>query len=119
MAHARIGAVGLAADLYQGVTTSGASATTSLASASVMVAVSDQAQPRRRLVHLVNHDYTGGLVEQDGVVVSVPLPSAPSAVTLASPDMAQDMSVPFTYTGGSVSVTLPTLVAYDAIAIAY
>ncbi len=84
-----------------------------------MTAVADQATPRRRLLHLVNHDYSGALVEHDGFTVAVPLPSAPTSVTLASPDLPADVDLPFTYQGGSVAVVVPSLVAYDVIEIAY
>ena len=106
------------AGLYHGVTTSAVAATTSLTTP-LMIAVSDQAQPRRRLVHLVNHDYSGAPVEHDGVTVTIPLPSAPTSVTLASPDAAGDTMLTPTYANGAVTVTLPALVAYDVVAIAY
>ncbi len=110
------------AALYHGVTASPAavaSAVTTALTTPVMIAVSDQAQPRRRLVHLVNHDYSGALVEHDGVTVTVPLESAPTSVTLASPDAATDTTLTATYANGAVTVTLPSLVAYDVVAIAY
>jgi hypothetical protein len=106
------------AGLYHGATASTAAVTTSLTTP-VMIAVSDQVQPRRRLVHLVNHDYSGALVEHDGVTVSVPLASAPTSVTLASPDAATDTTLTPTYANGAVTVTLPSLAAYDVVAIAY
>ena len=84
-----------------------------------MIAVADQPTPRRRLLHLVNHDYSGALVEHDGFTVTVSLPSAPTSVTLASPDLAADVDLPFTYQGGSVAVVVPSLVAYDVLEIAY
>ncbi|HEX3904508.1 MAG TPA: hypothetical protein VH853_16840 [Polyangia bacterium] len=110
------------AGLYHGVTASAASvisAVTTSLTTPVMIAVSDQAQPRRRLVHLVNHDYSGALVEHDGVTVTIPLPSAPASVTLASPDTAGDTPLTPSYANGAVTVTLPSLVAYDVVAIAY
>jgi hypothetical protein len=106
------------AGLYHGVTASAAAAATSLTTP-VMIAVSDQAQPRRRLVHLVNHDYGGALVEHDGVTVTIPLPSAPTSVTLASPDATVDTTLTPTYANGVVTVTVPSLVAYDVVAVAY
>ena len=108
------------AALYHGVTTPTGvliSVETSLVGA--MTAVADQTTPRRRLLHLVNHDYSGALVEHDGFTVLVPVPSAPTSVTLASPDLPADASLPFTYQGGAVSVVVPSLVAYDVLAIAY
>jgi len=110
------------AGLYHGVTASAsavASAVTTSLTTGVTIAVSDQAQPRRRLVHLVNHDYAGALVEHDGVTVTIPLPSAPTSVTLASPDATGDATLTPSYANGAVTVTLPSLVAYDVVAIAY
>ena len=106
------------AGLYHHVTSSTDTVSVSLPSA--MVSVADQAAPRRRLIHVVNHEYSAGLVEQDGVTVTVPLAGTPTSVTLASPDLAADVaSIPFTYAGGKITVTLPTLVAYDAVSVVY
>ncbi len=108
------------ASLYHGVASGDASGVTTSLTTPVMIAVGDQAQPRRRLVHLVNHDYSGAPTEHDGVTVTIPLPSAPTAVTLASPDApGGDTTLPATYASGAATVTLPALVAYDVISLAY
>src|SRR5579871_268017 len=108
------------ADLYHRVTSAPeAAVSVEMSLVSFSFAVGDQASPRRRLVHLVNHDYSGGLVEHDGFTVTVPLPSAPTSVTLASPDLPADVSLPFTYQGGSAAVVVPSLVAYDVLELAY
>jgi hypothetical protein len=104
--------------LYHGVTTSAVAATTSLTTP-VMIAVAEQASPRRRLVHLVNHDYSGALVEHDAFTVTVPLPSAPTSATLASPDGTPDVTLTPTYANGAATVTLPSLLAYDVLELAY
>jgi hypothetical protein len=69
----------------------------------------------RTVAHLINHNYSRGFQEQDGVAVAFPLRAAPASVTLVSPDYAGDTSVPFTYTGGQVQVTVPRLVSYVAV----
>ncbi len=69
----------------------------------------------RTVAHLINHNYSQGFQEQDGVVVAFPLAAAPGAVTLVSPDYAGDMTVAFTYSGGQVQVVVPKLVAYVAV----
>ncbi|MES1209743.1 MAG: hypothetical protein ABUS79_27735 [Pseudomonadota bacterium] len=106
-------------DIYHGVTASTVTATTSLTTP-VMIAVSDQGSPRRRLVHLVNHDYDGGLKEHGGFTVTVAVPAAPTSVSLASPDLDADVPlVPGAYASGNVTLTVPSLVAYDIVEIAY
>jgi len=95
----------------------GSQTTTSLTTA-VMIAVADQSAPRRRLVHLVNHDYHGALVEHDGFTVTLPVPGLPT-VTLASPDTDADITLPVTYANGVATVIVPSLVAYDVLSFAY
>lgn len=106
------------ASLYHGgEPVTGAPVTTSLASA--MIAVDDQSQPHRRLVHLVNHEYAGGILPQSNVSVSIASSAAPAGVTLASPDAAGDAVLPFSYAGGVVSVTVPSLAAYTIVIVSY
>jgi hypothetical protein len=68
-----------------------------------------------RVLHLVNHNYSGGFQTQTNVAVSFPMPQQPSGVTLASPDFSSDQVAAFTYSGGQVQVTVPQLVSYVAI----
>jgi hypothetical protein len=103
------------ASFYHGVTPSAATATVSVAGA--MVAVTDQAQPNRRLVHIVNHQYNAGFLAQSNITVTVDAATAPSSVTLSSPDRAQDEAVPFSWANGKLTLTLPGLVAYDIVAV--
>jgi hypothetical protein len=107
------------ASFYHGVQPAAVTVTTSLPTA--MVAVSDQAMPHRRLVHLVNHEYLGGIVTQSNVSVSIPSSAAPMGVTLASPDAVPpgDVVLPFTYAGGVVKVTVPSLAAYAIVVVSY
>jgi hypothetical protein len=69
----------------------------------------------RTVAHLINHNYSQGFQEQDGVSVSFPVARAPRSVTLVSPDYRADTPVEFTYSGGQVQVTVPKLVAYIAV----
>jgi hypothetical protein len=103
------------ASFYHNVTASAAD----VRLANAMVAVSDQAQPARRLVHVVNHDYNQGFVERSNFELQIPSPAAPASVILASPDQPEDRSLPFTYSAGMMRVTVPSLVAYDIIAMNY
>jgi hypothetical protein len=107
------------AALYHGVkVATDVQVTTPLSAA--MITVDDQAQPRRRLVHLVNHAYGGGILTQTLVPISISSSTAPTAVTLASPDStAGDAPLPFTYAGGVVDITVPSLAAYAIVILAY
>jgi hypothetical protein len=69
----------------------------------------------RTVAHLINHNYSQGFQEQDGIAVSFPAASAPLTVTLVSPDSSADTPVSFTYSGGQVQVTVPQLIAYVAV----
>jgi hypothetical protein len=69
----------------------------------------------RTVAHLINHNYSQGFQEQDGVRVSFPVAKAPRSVTLVSPDYGADTPVAFTYSGGQMQVTVPKLVAYVAV----
>ena len=69
----------------------------------------------RTVAHLINHNYSHGFQEQDGVSVGFPVAKAPRSVTLVSPDYGADTPVAFTYSGGQVQVTVPKLVAYVAV----
>ncbi len=67
------------------------------------------------VAHLINHNYAQAFQTQTGVVVGFPVATAPTTVTLVSPDASGDTSVPFTYANGQVLVTIPQLVAYTAV----
>ncbi len=69
----------------------------------------------RVVAHLINHNYSQGFQEQDGVAVAFPVSEAPAKVTLISPDLPSDAPVPFTYRDGQVQVTVPKLVSYVAV----
>jgi len=107
------------ASLYHHVTPS-VDVAVAAALPSAMLSVADQASPRRRIVHIVNHEYAAGVIAKEEVAVTVPLPSAPIEVTIASPDLAADATgIPFAYAAGRLTVTLPQLAAYSAIVISY
>jgi hypothetical protein len=67
------------------------------------------------VAHLINHNYSKGFQEQDGVTVAFPAFRHPAKVILVSPDLTADTAVPFTYSDGQVQVTVPSLVTYTAI----
>jgi len=105
------------ASFYHGETPSAARASVSVSGA--MISVMDQMQPNRRLVHIVNHQYNAAFIQQSNVTVTVDAPAAPSSVTLSSPDLLQDQDVPFSWADGKLTVTLPSLVAYDIVAVSW
>ena len=84
--------------LYSGVAPSAIDPPT-LADATVLVA--DQPDPAnasqvsRRFVHVVNHQYQGGIVTRTDVPLTISSSAAPTAVTLASPDQTNDAPLPF------------------------
>jgi hypothetical protein len=85
-----------------------------------MIAVTDQAAPRRRLVHVVNHAYDAGILPQASVAVTITSDAAPASAMVISPDATPDSAmVPFTYANGQVRVVLPSLIAYDVVVLAY
>jgi hypothetical protein len=69
----------------------------------------------RTVAHLINHNYSQGFQEQDGVRISFPVAKGPRSVTLVSPDYGADTPMAFTYSGGQVQVTVPKFVAYVAV----
>ena len=69
----------------------------------------------RTVAHLINHNYSKGFQEQDGVSVSFPVAKAPRSVMLVSPDYGADTPVAFTWSGGQVKATVPKLVSYVAL----
>ncbi len=105
------------ASFYHGERPSFANAGVSLAN--VTVSVMDQAQPNRRLIHIVNHLYNAGFIPRSNITVTVDAAAAPASVTLSSPDLQQDQAVPFTWAAGKLTVTLPSLVAYDIVAVSW
>ncbi len=117
------------ADLYRGLVPA-----RELASppANTVVAVWDQLEPadgssnqpavRRRLVHVVNHAYDQAIIPQTNVTVTIQSDSPPRAVHVASPDQDPDALIDAPYTPGApgtITVTLPSLVAYDVIVVDY
>ena len=105
------------ASLYHAVVPSAASASVTVPGA--MIAITDQASPNRRIVHIVNHQYDGAFIAQSNVVLTVDAAAAPTAVNLASPDLAKDEAVPFSWAAGKLTVTLPSLIAYDIVTVSW
>jgi hypothetical protein len=93
-------------ELFLGAKDAPGSVQSSLASAGTRLAT----LPDGRLVlYLQNHDYSAGFVPHASVSVSFPSPSAPTQVTLASPDSSADAPAQFSYQNGVVTVTIDQL----------
>ena len=100
------------ANLYRGASDVGGTVTVSAAN---VVENLTQVSDGSTVLHLVNHNYSGGFQTQTNVAVSFPMAAAPANVTLVSPDLAADTPVAFVYSGGNVQVTIPQLVSYVAV----
>ena len=62
------------------------------------------------IVHVVNHHYGSGILAVKGLVVSLPLDSAPESVTMVSPDAdSSPRRVSFTHGNGILSMSLDSL----------
>jgi hypothetical protein len=68
-----------------------------------------------RTVHLVNHNYSRGVVPQTGVTVEADLPSCPRRVTLVSPDARATTRPASACRHGHLSVTVDRLDYYSVL----
>jgi hypothetical protein len=68
-------------------------------------------------LHLVNHEYAGGLVVREGFTASLPLAAAPARVALRTPDAAGERAPAFQWSAGVLTVTVDRLESYDLIEI--
>jgi hypothetical protein len=69
-----------------------------------------------RTLHLVNHDYAGGIVPQ-GVTVAADLPACPRRVTMVSPDFTGSRKPQSSCRDGKLTVTVDRLDYYDVLAL--
>jgi hypothetical protein len=81
------------------------------------VAASASAGGGKTYLHLVNHDYAGGLVPRGPFTASLPLAAAPAQVVLRTPDAAGERPLPASWSGGILTVTVDRLESYDLIEI--
>jgi hypothetical protein len=79
------------------------------------VAASVSAGGGKTYLHLVNHNYEGGLVPQETFTASFPLGTEPTRVALRTPDAPGERTLAFTWSAGSLTVTVDRLVSYDVI----
>jgi hypothetical protein len=69
-------------------------------------------QPSRRLMHLVNYRSDGPL-QNLAVRVALPKGRTVKSVTLASPEHAADITLPFEQQSGAVMFTVPEVGVYE------
>ncbi|MBI5686801.1 MAG: hypothetical protein HZC54_17170 [Verrucomicrobia bacterium] len=69
-------------------------------------------QPNRRMVHLVNYR-TDNPMKDTTVRVALPKGRAAKSVTLASPDRANDITLPFKEEAGFVTFAVPAVGVYE------
>ena len=81
------------------------------------VAGSVSARGGKSYLHLVNHNYDGGLVAQETFTATFPLAAEPTRVVLRTPDTPGERTLAFTWSAGSLTVTVDRLVSYDVIAV--
>jgi hypothetical protein len=70
-----------------------------------------------RSLHLVNHNYVGGIIPQTAVRVTANLSSCPSKVTLVSPDLPGAAAPAWSCTDGRFTATVDSLTYYDVLAL--
>jgi len=73
----------------------------------------------QRLVHVMNHNYNQDIVPVTNLEVRIPSGAKPKAVALASPEGGADTPAAFTYADNQVTVRIPRIEGYTAIALSY
>jgi hypothetical protein len=68
-----------------------------------------------RTLHLINHNYSQGIVPQTGFSVEVGLASCPRRVAVVSPDFTGPRTAAFTCSRGRLRVTVDRLDYYDVL----
>jgi hypothetical protein len=68
-----------------------------------------------RTVHLVNHNYDGGIVAQAEFSMQVDLPRCPRRVTMVSPDRTGSTAPAFSCQDGRLTVTVDRLESYNVL----
>lgn len=94
------------AALYQGARSLAGSATISASNVTTQLNSLPNGQTA---LHLINHNYSSGVIAQTQVAVSIPLTQAPTSVAVTSPDYSADVDVPFVFSGGQVTFTIESL----------
>jgi len=74
---------------------------------------------QERVVHLINHNWSQDIVSLSQVEVRIPSADRPQRVVWASPEIGQDRSLEFTWTYGTVTVRIPRIEGYAALALTY
>lgn len=89
-----------------------------LSAPNVTKSVAIQQKQRRKIVHLINHNFdNGALITQKDAHLTIRLHAAPASVKIVSPDFTGEITPDFVFDKGILKLTVPSLDAYDAVVI--
>ena len=74
---------------------------------------------KKRVVHLINHNYDRDIVPVTGITVTLPSGRKPLSATWASPEIGADKPLEFTFADNAVTIKPPRIEGYGAIVLAY
>ncbi len=66
-------------------------------------------------LHLVNHEYLGGLVAKARLTATFPMATAPTTAVLRTPDATGERPLAVAWAGGRATVTVDRLESYDVV----
>jgi hypothetical protein len=76
-----------------------------------------QAAKARRVLHLINHHYSGAILPQRDIQVVVDTDAAPERVAMVSPDFPGERELDHSFAAGKLSIRVSELRYYDAVII--
>ncbi len=68
-------------------------------------------------LHLVNHNYSSGIISQNNLSIKIDMDYSPSKVFMISPDFAGKRNLTYTYNPGELTVKVDSIKYYDVIII--
>jgi hypothetical protein len=89
--------------------------TVQVSAANVAASLLVQRSTGARTLHVVNHNYDGGIVPQTGFTVQVDLPRCPRRVTTVSPDRTGSTAAAFSCRDGHLTATVDQLESYNVL----
>lgn len=104
-------------DLFEQAALMDTTAATSVSK--ITTSFTSQPLQNRYLLHLVNHNYDGGIKVQQDVNITIPLMTQLKRVVMYSPDRYESSEIPFQNTGISITCILDTLKFYTILSLEY